>query len=196
MPYHVTAFASLEDQVFQDVVPGGYIFTIDGPDTIGFQTVFSSLPQYEFRDLPPGDYIFTGVRVEDDGLTPIGTPQETRKNLPASPVSTKFIIQEGLNRFGRLSYILWVPVPAALQSTYFRPGAVSLWPFAQTIENQAIANGEITEIRRAMRTIDLTAAEIETALEERWTRARDNLLAQVAWPYTNKFWTGVTWVQG
>ena len=196
MPYHVTAFASLDDQVFQDITPGGYRFTIDGPSTIGFRTVHSSLPQYEFRDLPPGDYIFTGVRLQADGVTPIGTPQETRKNLPATPVTGKFIIQEGLNLYGRLSFLLWIPVPASLQNTYFRPGATSLWPFAQTIENQAIQNGEILELRGTLRAINVGQAEIEDALEARWTRFRDNLIAQAAWPYTNKFWTGVTWVQG
>jgi hypothetical protein len=194
--YHVTAFASLQDEVFQDIVPGGYLFTIDGPSTIGFQTVHSSLPQYEFRDLPPGDYIFTGVRVEEDGVTPIGTPQETRKNLPATPLDNRYAIMEGLNLYGRLRYILWVPVPAALQNTYFRPGAISVWPFAETIENQAIANGERVEIIGSLRAVDVSQAEIEDALEARWTRFRDNLLAQVAWPYTNKFWTGVEWIQG
>lgn len=194
MPYNVTAFASVEDQVFQDVVPGGWRFTIDGP--MGFQTVHSNQPQYTWSGLSPGDYLFTGVRVAADGITPIGTPKETAKNLPAIPVQAKRAFQLRLDIFGRMHYILWVPVPSSLQSEFFRPGAVSLWPFAVASENQAIANGEIREMTGTIPAFGLTSAEIDAALQVKWQAAVDRLQAVAAWPYENRYWTPDGWVQG
>lgn len=91
-------------------------------------------------------------------------------------------------------YALWADVPAARQSFYASPGAVSAWKDASGAENTAIATGAVAEkIDTVQVTPGTGIAVIELQLQDSWTNYQNLITNTNPWVRYGSLWDGTTW---
>ena len=95
-------------------------------------------------------------------------------------------------------YLLWADVPVARQPFYARPGAVSMWKNANAADNLAIATGAVVEKNEVYSSdVPQTIAEIQTALQARFTVLQAEVNAENPWVRYGTIWDDVTnWTLG
>lgn len=110
----------------------------------------------------------------------------------------KIIILDRLPDLGsqafRVAY--WVDVPAARQSFYAIPGAVSAWSGAQAADNAAIAAGEVVEVVETFVKPNGTLAQAQADLQINWQRRQDAMANINRYQRYGTTWDGTTWAAG
>jgi len=131
------------------------------------------LPVATFVGLYPGTYTGRAQRYNDTETIALGPAVTILLVLPqaAAPdpsVVKRVIITDYYNARGQVRFLLWAPVPAALQSQFAQVGKVSEWAFATTPENNAIAAGEVAELAGSLTRGTKSDAEVRAELDARW----------------------------
>lgn len=92
------------------------------------------------------------------------------------------------------NYALWADVPAARQSFYANPSAVSAWKGALAADNTALQNGSVIELVTSQRVPPGSSlAQIETFLQNRWQDYQTFITNYNAWSHYGSTWDGTTW---
>lgn len=110
----------------------------------------------------------------------------------------RIIVMDRLPDFGSQSFRVayWVDVPAARQSFYAKPGAVSAWANAQAADNAAIASGAVVEIVENFVKPNGTLAQAQADLQANWQRHQDAVTNVNRYQRYGTTWDGTTWTAG
>lgn len=97
----------------------------------------------------------------------------------------------------RWNVVFWVPVPAARQVFYAKPGKTSAWSGASQVENDALVLGAIAEFVEVYSVEGTpTLQSVQEALEVRWAALQATLAAANPWIRYGTFWDGASWTLG
>jgi hypothetical protein len=93
------------------------------------------------------------------------------------------------------NFLMWADVPAARQSFYARPGAVSAWNGAIATDNTALQNGSMVEKITSQRIpANSTLVQIENFLQQQWSAFQASINSNNPWVRYGSTWDGTTWV--
>lgn len=103
------------------------------------------------------------------------------------------VLEQPNDESTKFTVLFWLSVPAARQSFYAKPGAVSKWPGASQAENDAIAAGQVKEeVGVYSRPGGSGMAQVQADLEADWATKQALVDAYNPWNFYGSFWDSAT----